>query len=207
VPKRQTAFGGIDIISHLMEIYFRNTVSGCDLQYRMIEGVMIAVMKNVRIALENPEDYDARATLLWASGWAINGFLTSGNAGDWPVHNIEHEISAFYSNVTHAAGVSAITAAWMEYVLCEETVERFCDFAINVCKIAPKDDPMETAKAGIEYYKAFRKELGLPECLSDLGVTDEHFEAMAKGAVRYGPIQGFRKLEYEDVLQILKNAL
>lgn len=204
LPKFQTVAGAIDIISHVMEVYFNDT-PGTDIQNYMAEGVMRAVIKNVRVVVRKPDDYNARANLLWAAGIAINGMLACGKQGDWPVHNIEHEISAYYPDVAHGAGIAAITPAWMEYVLGDETAGRLSEFAVNVCGIEP-GNRIETAKAGIEYYKHLCSELGLPQSLRELGVTTEYLENMASGAVRHGVIKGFATLNYEDVLNILRNA-
>ena len=205
VPPFQTAVGSIDIVSHVMEVYF-SQMKDTYLQDRIAEAIMKTCMHYARTAIEEPDNYEARANLLWAASLAINGLISCGKGGDWAVHNIEHEISAYFPTVTHGAGIAVITPHWMEYTLDESTVERYQQFAENVCAVPTGLEPFEAAKQGIAAFKAFYASLNLPTTLRELGVTEEYFPDMARGAVRNGPICGFRTLEYDDVLQILKNA-
>jgi alcohol dehydrogenase YqhD (iron-dependent ADH family) len=205
VPRYQTAVGTFDILCHAMETYFTNTPETY-VQNRLAEALMKTCIEYGRIAIDDPSNYEARANLMWASSLVINGLLHCEKGNDWSTHTIEHEISAFF-DVTHGAGVAVIAPAWMEYVLDESTVDNFVDFAVNVWGITPSDDKHSTARAGIAKLKEFRKDLGLPATLRDLGVTEDKFEAMAKGAVREGVISGgLKPLYYEDVMQIFKNA-
>ncbi len=210
VPPYQTACGGVDILSHAMEVYFSNTPETA-FQNNMAEALMKTVIKYTPVAYRDPTNYEARANLMWASPWAINCFLMWGKDIDWSIHNIEHEVSAYY-NVTHGAGMAAITPSWMEYLLDEETVDNFVSYAVNVWNVPADGDKMTIAKAGIEKTRAFYAELGMPKNLRELGVKEDTFEAMAKGAIvnndwrGQGVIKAIKPLAYVDMLNIIKMA-
>ncbi|MFR8518356.1 MAG: iron-containing alcohol dehydrogenase, partial [Emergencia timonensis] len=130
VSQKQTAAGTADIMSHVFEVYFTREKDAF-LQARMCEAVLKTCIKYGPAAMENPEDYDARANLMWASSLAINGLLSYGSDVQWCVHPMEHELSAFY-DITHGVGLAILTPVWMEYVLSEATIDKFVEFGINV---------------------------------------------------------------------------
>lgn len=210
VPPYQTACGGVDILSHAMEVYFSNTPDTA-FQNNMAEALMRTVIKYTPIAYRDPTNYEARANLMWASPWAINCFLMWGKDIDWSIHNIEHEVSAHY-NVTHGAGMAAITPAWMEYMLDQDTVDNFVSYAVNVWGVPMVSDKMAVARAGIQETRKFYAELGMPKNLQEIGVKKESFEAMAKGAIAnndwrgQGVIKAIKPLAYDDMLNIIKMA-
>ncbi|MGL5624675.1 iron-containing alcohol dehydrogenase, partial [Cetobacterium sp.] len=147
VNKYQTAAGVVDIMSHLFEQYFSPDKKGY-LQARMMEGLLKTVIHYGPIAYENPTDYEARANIMWASSLSLNGLTSSGKEStDWATHQIEHELSAKY-DITHGVGLGILTPYWMEYVLSEENVHRFVEYANNVWGIFG-DDNFEVAQKAI----------------------------------------------------------
>ena len=171
---------------------------------REMEGIMKTVIRYAPVALEKPDDYEARANLMWASSWAINGFINGGKTQMWSCHPMEHELSAFF-DVAHGAGLAVLTPRWMEYVLDEETVSRFYTYGVTVFGLDPARTPMEVAKQSIERTKQFLFEtLGLPSTLSALGVDEGAFETMAEKACGGGVLAGFKPLGKEDILTIYK---
>lgn len=204
VPKYQTASGAADIMSHVFEVYFTN-VKEAYLQARMSEAVLKTVIKYGPIALEEPNNYEARANLMWASSLAINGLLSYGADVQWGVHPIEHELSAYF-DVTHGAGLAVLTPVWMEYILNEDTVDKFVEYAINVWDVKPNmNDKYAVAKEGIEKTRKFFASMGLPQTLRQLGVEEDSLEMMANkldGVLT----DTFVPLTAEDVLNIYKAA-
>ncbi|MFQ7701639.1 MAG: iron-containing alcohol dehydrogenase, partial [Christensenellaceae bacterium] len=130
VSAYQTACGSADILSHLFEVYF-NMQPDLYMLDCFMEGLMKTVIRYTPVAIEKPDDYEARANLMWASSWAINGFVNGGKEQEWTCHPIEHEVSAIY-DITHGLGLAIITPRWMEYCLDETTVSKYRQFAVNV---------------------------------------------------------------------------
>ena len=156
------------------------------------------------MALEEPENYEARSNLMWASTIGLNHLLTVGKGGAWSVHPIEHELSAYY-DITHGVGLAILTPAWMRYVLCDKTVDRFAMYAENVWGITG-DDKYEAANAGIVKTEEFFKSMGLPVKLSEVGIGSEKFEEMAEEAVRTSGVAGraYYPLQKEDIVKIFE---
>lgn len=204
VPKSQTAAGTADIMSHVMETYFSKPREAT-VQNRISEALMKTCIKYAPIALEEPENYEARANLMWASSNAMNGNIGSGKDRRWVVHPIEHELSAYY-DITHGVGLAILTPYWMEYSLNDETIDYFAEYGINVWSLEPSKDKYEVAKKSIELTKEFFVSMGIPTKLSEIGIEKEKFEAMAEGAVRYGKIGSIKPLDKQDVLNILNMA-
>ncbi len=207
VSKYQTASGVADIMSHTFEEYFSN-VKGAYLQDRLAEGILKTCIKYGPIAIEEPENYEARANLMWASSLAINGLLGYGKDSNWSVHPIEHELSAYY-DITHGVGLAILTPHWMEHVLDEDNLWKFVEFGVNVWNIDSNLDDMEIAKLAIEKTSEFFKSLGIPMTLREVGIGEEKLETMAKDVIEYmeGPVGNFKELNYEDVLSIFKKSL
>lgn len=203
VNKYYTAAGVVDICSHIFEQYFSTTKETFVLD-RISEGLLKTVIHYGPIAIEDPENFEAREQIMWAGTLALNGTLNAGKPGDWATHGIEHEVSAFY-DVAHGAGLSALTPYWMDYVLNENTKERFINLAKNVFDVNGEDS-LDTAKKGILKLKDFFKSLQMPVELKTLIKTDENLKAMAKGSVTFGLIGGFVPLQEDDVYEILKNS-
>ncbi|WP_101772837.1 iron-containing alcohol dehydrogenase [Peptostreptococcus faecalis] len=206
VSKRQTASGTADIISHTLENYFTN-ISGGYLQARMAESILKTCFHYGPIAYNNPNNYDARSNLMWASSWAINGLISLGVANKWSVHPMEHELSAFY-DVYHGEGLAVLTPHWMKHVLNDDTVDRFVEYGINVWNIDSSLDKYEIANSAIEKTRNFFKdELSMPQTLTELGIGTENIDKMAEKAVRGKSIKGFVELDKDDVKKIYINAI
>ncbi|CAA7600098.1 Alcohol dehydrogenase, iron-type, conserved site [Acididesulfobacillus acetoxydans] len=205
VPKNQTAAGTADIMSHVFESYFSKTRSAF-LQSRLAEGILKTCIRYGPQAMENPEDYEARANLMWASSLAINGLLSYGKERKWTVHPIEHELSAYY-DITHGVGLAVLTPHWMEYVLSEQTVDTFKEYGVNVWGLNPQDNAFAAARQAIAKTREFFVSLGLPTSLHEINIPEDKLEVMARAATKSGPLGEFRPVNAEDVLQILRAAL
>ena len=207
VNKFQTACGSSDILSHIFETYF-NVDDSMFMLDRIMESLMKTVIKYGPIAMKDPENYEARANLMWASSWAINDFIADSSKASWTVHPIEHELSAFY-DITHGLGLAILTPRWMEYVLSEKTVHKFYDLGVNVFDIDKNLDQMEVAKKAIEKVKEFFFDtLGLDSNLKDIDIDEKYFDQMSKKACgKNGKINGFVELHPEDVKKIYQMCL
>lgn len=205
VSKYQTAAGSSDIMSHTFENYFNNT-TGAFLQARIAEGILKTVIKYAPVAIEHPDDYEARANLMWASSLAINGLISYGESTAWTVHPMEHELSAFY-DITHGAGLALLTPYWMEYILSEKTVGKFAEYGVNVWGIDSAEEPMEIAKKAIAKTRAFFISLGMPSHLKEIGIDETHFDIMSEKAADGGLQYAFVPLTKEDVKKIYTMAL
>lgn len=203
VSRKQTAAGTADIISHIFENYFTN-VKAADVQARFAEGLLKTCFHYGPVALKNPEDYDARANLMWASSMAINGLIQYGAEVAWCVHPMEHELSAFY-DITHGEGLAILTPHWMEFALNENTADKFADYGRNVWGIQAEDN-MEISREAIRRTKEFFKEMGLPATLTEVGINRTYFDIMAEKA-EAGCQGSFVELKKEDIISIFENAL
>lgn len=207
VPAWQTAAGAADILSHLFEQYFNRTV-GVDVQDNIAEGLMKAVIKHAPIALETPDDYIARANILWASTLALNGIPGNGRAGGWTCHPIEHELSAYY-DITHGIGLAILTPRWMKYCLEHDTttIAKFAQYGQHVWGL--EGDDAEIAHAAVKATYDFLKSLSIPMTLPEVGIkTDELVDEMSRQAVLHGNLTTapFVKLEPADVAEIIRAA-
>ncbi len=205
VSRYQTASGSADIMSHVMENYFKSE-KGTFVQDRLAEGLLQTCIKYTPMALENPCCYEARANLMWASTMALNGLVGAGKPGSWSCHPIEHELSAFY-DITHGVGLAIITPKWLRHILNDKTVKRIAMFAKNVWNI-DENDEFEAAKKGIDALEEFFNNCGIPRKLSDLGIDKTHISEMARKAVfNGGLIYAYVPLNEKDVEEILTNCL
>jgi|SRR5690625_25266 len=205
LPKYQTMCGIADIMSHIIERYFTN-VKKVDLTDRLCEATLKTVINNARILIENPNDYAARAEVMWAGTIAHNGLLDTGRTGDWATHMIEHEVSGIY-DVTHGAGLAALFPSWMRYVM-NENIDKFVQFAVRVWDVdLAFDDKEAIALEGIKRLENFFAEIGLATSLTELNIPNNRFDEMAEKCVEFGNIGSFKVLDKEDVLQILEMAL
>ncbi len=207
VSSYQTACGSADIMSHIMEVYF-NTDNTMFMLDTFMEGMLKTVIKYAPIALADPTNYEARANLMWASTWAINGFVGSDKTHDWTCHPIEHELSAFY-DITHGLGLAIITPRWMEYCLDDTRLSKFYQFGVNVFGIDSTLPQMEVAKKAIEMLKDFFfKTLKLDSTLTAINIDSTKFDIMAKKACgAAGSLAGFKTLFPDDVKKILEMSL
>ena len=170
VPKRQTASGGFDILSHIMETYFSKPDED-NISDDISEALMRSVIRNLPRALEDTKDYTARSNLMWAATMAENRLIKLGKACDFQAHQIEHQLGA-YTNCNHGCGLAVIHPVYYRHIY-KDGLKKFVRFARNVWDV--KSDGMtdeETALAGIEALAGFIKEIGLPSTLRELGMTD-----------------------------------
>lgn len=205
LPPEQTAAGAVDILSHVMEQYFQPNDEAYITDV-LSEAVMKTVIKYARKAMDEPQNYEARSNLMWASTIGLNHLLTVGKGGAWSVHPIEHVISAYY-DITHGVGLAILTPAWMEYVLSDKTVPRFARFAREVFGVKEAND-RKAAELGIEKVREFNRSLEMPSTLSEIGVLEEKFDEMAAESVRTSGIalRAYVKLEISDVKNILMSC-
>ncbi|MDF2567497.1 MAG: iron-containing alcohol dehydrogenase [Oscillospiraceae bacterium] len=204
----QTACGASDILAHLMERYFTN-VTHVDLTDRLIEATYKTILNYAPRAIQENNDYDARAEVMWAGCVAHNNLLDTGRIGDWASHSIEHELSA-HNDVAHGAGLSIVFPAWMKYVY-KENVQRFVQFATRMFDVQLScEHTEEIILEGIKRLETFYKSLGLPTRLSEIGIGESDIEQLAEKCLcdkQGGIIGNFKKLGKEDVISIYKLAL
>lgn len=206
LPEIQTAAGTADIMSHVFEGYFSKT-SDAFVQDKFAEGLLQTCIKYCPIALKDPTNYEARANLMWASSMALNGLCGSGKSGAWTCHPIEHELSAFY-DITHGVGLAIVTPRWMRYILSENTVDKFVEYAVNVWHIPLKEDKFALANEAIDATEQFFKDCGIPMTLKEVNIDETHFDAMAEGAVKRGALEhAYVPLNESDVRKILEMCL
>ncbi|MFW6007050.1 MAG: iron-containing alcohol dehydrogenase [Halanaerobiales bacterium] len=208
LPDYQTACGTVDIMAHIMERYFTN-VSNVDLTDRLCESGLKTMIKNTPIALEDPENYSARAEIMWTSTLAHNDLMGTGRIGDWASHNIEHELSGIY-DIAHGAGLAIIFPAWMKYVY-KHDVDRFVQFAVRVFNVDQDfENPEKTALEGIRRLEKFFEQIGMPTTLKEIDITDEHFEEMAEKCKKpneNNTLGNFVELDKDDIYNIYELAL
>lgn len=208
LPAYQTASGASDIMMHTMERYFTNT-KDVDLIDRMSEGLLTAVREAAKTAVKEPDNYEARATLMWAGSLSHNGLTGTGRVTDFASHKIEHELGGMF-DVAHGAGLCAIWGSWARYVY-KTNPARFAQFAVRVFDVAENFcDREATAEKGIEAWEDWCQSIGMPASLKELGVapTDGQIEEMAEKCVSAGGghVGFFQTLYKEDVVKILQMA-
>ena len=206
VSKKQTAAGCADAMNHVMEQYFTEDTTllndgFCEAEFR-------SLMVNTRKALENPEDYTARAEMMLACTYGCNGILALGNsASGWPCHAIEHALSAYY-DITHGEGLAIITPRWMKHILSEKTVARFAKYGVNVFGIDASLPPMEIANKAIEETYKFFESIGIPMHLREVGIDESRVDEMAHHiAVNEGLEKAYVPLFEADIKKIILESL
>lgn len=206
VSKKQTAAGAADAINHVMEQYFTEPAS--ILTDGMCEATIKSLMHNVQIALEKPEDYEARAEIMVDCALACNGILSLGNgASGWPMHGIEHALSAYY-DITHGEGLAIITPRWMKHILNDKTLPRFVKLGVNVFGIDAALPEMEIAEKTIEETYRFFESIGIPMHLREVGIDESRIGEMAHHiAVNEGLESAYAPLNEKDIAQILTESL
>lgn len=208
LPAYQTASGCVDILMHTMERYFTKAENTM-MTDGICEALMRTVIYNAKILKREPENYDARAEVMWAGSLSHNGLTGCGTAGDWASHQLEHELGGMF-DVAHGAGLAALWGSWARYVY-QEKPERFAQFAANVFGI-PCDfaHPEKTALDGIRAMEAFYREIDMPTTLSELGVhlTEAQIEELAYKCSFMGTrtVGGFKVLEIPDMQEIYRMA-
>jgi alcohol dehydrogenase len=205
VPRDQTIYGIVDMMSHVLEHYFHleeNTL----FQDRMCESLLNTVMETAPKLLENLESYEHRATILYSGTMALNGILNMGYRGDWATHNLEHAVSAVY-DIPHGGGLAILFPHWMKHNL-KVKPERFKQLAVRVFGVDPAGKTAEEAGLeGIQKLREYWNSIGAPARLADYNIDDSKLELMADRAMVYGEFGNFTKLKREDVLSIYRQSL
>ena len=209
LPAYQTACGVTDIMAHLFERYFTNTTD-VEVTDRVIEGLLMTMIHEAPKVIANPDDYQARANIMWAGMMAHNNCCGVGRDQDWASHNIEHELSALY-DCAHGAGLAVVFPAWMEYTI-NHDVMRFAQVANRVWGCAMDfQHPEVTAKAGIRAFRTFLKSIGMPQTMGELGGKEEDIPYLAHTAAygneNGGTLGGFVVLEEKDIENIYRLML
>ncbi len=202
VPENQMKAGIFDIMSHIMEQYF----SGDDdnTSDYIAEGLMCGLIKASRVAVKNPQDYEARSNIMWTATWALNTLIGAGKQQDWEVHMIGHSVGA-YTHAPHGYALAAVSLPYYTLIL-NDGLPKFKRFAENVWKINPEGKTdLQVAQEGLEALKAWMVEIGLPLTISELGGTKEMLEGIAKGSIILDA--GYHKLTPEELMQVLNESM
>lgn len=208
LPKYQTASGCVDIMMHTMERYFNHS-ENMEMTDGISEHLIRTVMKNAKILMNEPDNYQARAEVMWAGSLSHNGLTGCGTGGgDWASHQLEHELGGMF-DVAHGAGLAAVWGSWARYVM-DAAPERFAKFAVNVMGVEPEAEKLKTAQKGIEAMEDFYHALDMPVCIGDMGIelTEEQMRELAEKCSHFGKrtIGCIKKLDQEDMYQIYKEA-
>ena len=200
--------GAVDILMHTMERYF-NQSDNMELTDAIAEGLMRTVLKYARVLLRDPDNYEARAELMWAGSLSHNGLTSCGvEKQDFATHKLEHELGGMF-DVTHGAGLAALWGTWARYV-CHAAPKRFVRFAVNVMGIEPQADEAAVIESGIRAMEDFYREVNMPTNLKELGITptDQQIEEMAERCVAAcgGPAGVVVPLYKEDMIKIYTQA-
>ena len=208
LPKYQTASGCVDIMMHTMERYFNHS-ENMEMTDGISEHLIRTVMKNAKILMNEPDNYQARAEVMWAGSLSHNGLTGCGTGGgDWASHQLEHELGGMF-DVAHGAGLAAVWGSWARYVM-DAAPERFAKFAVNVMGVEPEAEKLKTAQKGIEAMEDFYRALDMPVCIGDMGIelTEEQMRELAEKCSHFGKrtIGCIKKLDQEDMYRIYKEA-
>jgi len=206
LPPYQTACGCVDIMAHMMERYFTH-VEHVELTDRLITAGMKTMLHNSPIVMAEPENYDARAEVMWTGTLAHNTLLQTGRIGDWGSHKVEHELSASY-DIAHGAGLAIVFPAWMKYAT-RQFPKKIAQFAVDVFDV-PSDFGTEAqiALEGIRRLEAFYQSLHMPIRLSEAGIVDCDYAALASRALptEESAVGEYIKLHRQDMVEIYKLA-
>ena len=205
LPAYQTACGASDIMAHVFERYFTNT-KDVEITDRLCEAVLLTMIKETPRAIKNPDDYEARANIMWAGTVAHNDIVGVGRSQDWNSHSIEHELSGLY-DCAHGAGLAVVMPAWMEFVV-DHDVMRFAQMAVRIfgCEMN-FENPKETALEGIFRFRRFLHDIGLPIDLKELGADENDIPILVKNQGVTDRTWGFVRLSSDDITEIYKIAL
>ena len=202
VPRRQMVAGIFDIMSHILEQY----LSGEDdnTSDYISEGLMHSLIHSSRIAMKNPEDYEARSNIVWTATWALNTLIAMGKTTDWEVHMIGHAVGTL-TDATHGMTLAAVSLPYYRLIM-PYGQKRFARFAANVWGISPEGKSDEQlANEGLAALEAWMREIGVTMKISELGATEEMLPAIADATFLLDG--GYKKLTREEVLEILRQSL
>ena len=206
LPPYQTACGAADIMAHMMERYF-TTVEHVELTDRMIAGGIMTVLHNTPKALQTPDDYDARAEILWAGALAHNSLLDTGRTGDWCSHKLSHEVTVL-TGLAHGAALSVLFPAWMKFVT-KQNPKKIAQFAHDVFGVdSSLGSETDAALEGIKRLEAAYRSFGLPVRLADAGIENADLQTMVQKALPQegSTVGGYVAIDRKAALEILKLA-
>ena len=205
LPPYQTACGATDIMAHVFERYFTNTRE-VEITDRLCEAVLMTMVKETPRVIADPDNYEARANIMWAGMVAHNGLVGVGRSQDWNSHKLEHELSALY-DCAHGAGLAVVMPAWMEFVY-KHDVMRFCQMATRVFGCPMNfENPESTALEGIKRFRSFLHGIGMPINFEELGAKENDIPVMVeKLGLGSGKTGGFVELSSEDAAEIYRIA-
>lgn len=206
VPRDQTIYGIVDIMSHALEHYFHHEDNTL-LQDRMVEAILLTVMEIAPKLLDDLQSTKHRATILYNGTMALNGMVNMGYHGDWATHNLEHAVSAVH-DIPHGGGLAILFPQWMEYVI-DENPARFKKLAMRVFNIDPEGKTdKEVGLEGIKKLRDFWNSIGAPSRLADYGIGEESIETMAERTVTaHEEFGNFKKLNRQDAVHIYRQSL
>ena len=201
LPPFQTACGIADMMAHIMERYFSNT-PGVEVSDRLCESVLTTIIGQAPIVMRSPDDYDARANIMWCGMIAHNGTCGVGREEDWSSHALEHEVSAVY-DVAHGAGLAVIFPAWLTW-MASHNPHKVAQFAARVFGVEQLAGPEATALEGVARLKAFFRSIGLPVTFAALGVADPDIDLLVRKLVedKGQPIGNYVRLTPQDCREI-----
>lgn len=203
VPVKQMVFGGFDILSHIMETYFSEPNED-NVSDDISEALMRSVIKNLRDAIKNPEDYTARSNLMWASTMAENRIIKLGKKCNFECHQMEHQLGA-YTDCNHGCGLAVLHPVYYRHIY-EEGLPKFMRFAENVWQIEKGDmEDQQFAKAGVEALADFIKEIGLPTTLRELGLESQEGLKEIADSCNLAP-GSYKKMTHKEILEIFKEC-
>lgn len=203
VPKKQMVSGGFDILSHIMETYFSEP-DGDNVSDDISEALMRGVIRDLRAAIQNPEDYTARSNLMWESTMAENRIIKLGKRMDFECHQMEHQLGA-YTNCNHGAGLAVLHPVYYRHIY-RDGLAKFQKFAVNVWGISPEGKTgEELARAGVEALADFIREIGLPTTLRELGVNESTDLKAIADSCNLAP-GSYKKMTHEEILKIFQEC-
>lgn len=202
LPKYQMVAGFYDIFNHITEQYFSGEDDSTS-DY-IAEGLMRSLVHSSRIAVKNPEDYEARSNIMWTATWALNTLIAQGKSTDWMVHMIGQSIGA-YTDATHGMTLAAVSLPYYRHI-CPYGLKKFCRFAVNVWNVdAAGKTEEEVAAEGLSRMESWMKEIGLVMNITQLGVREEMLEGIADGTfIMQG---GYHVLTHDEIVDILKESM
>ncbi len=203
VPKKQMVSGSFDILSHIMETYFSEPNEE-NVSDDISEALMRSVIANLRVAIQNPENYTARSNLMWASTMAENRIIKLGKKCDFECHQMEHQLGAF-TDCNHGCGLAVLHPVYYRHIY-KDGLPKFVQFAENVWQL-PREGKSdeEYAKAGVEALADFIKEIGLPTTLRELGITSEDGLKEIADSCNLAP-GSYKKMTHEEIYEIFKES-
>lgn len=204
LPKEQTIYGSIDILAHVFEQYF-SMPDESNLSDNLAEAIIRTVIDNLEIAIENPNNYNARANLMWCSTMALNGIIGLGKEQDWNSHQIEHALSGIY-DIAHGAGLAIVFPNWMKYVY-KNSINKFKKYAVNIWNVDTKNKTEEEiALEGINKTKEYFSKVGAPVTLSEVNIPESDIDKIVETVILTGE-GSYLKINKEDIKNILISAI